>query len=147
MTKDTQKSLLEALYTRLTADALLMAACGGIVRVYMSWAEPDATFPYLVHRIDFQGWTDDYSPMRTGKYLVDLWSYSVNADSILAIRTEVLRLLNGLTFSTTEVDVARLWLQTDAFVPESTQGIWHYVMQFTIWSRGTDTNGRPLHDD
>ena len=143
---DTQKSLLTAIYNRLTADAGLITTCGGTVRLYPVWAEPDAKFPYLVHRIDFQGWTEDYSPMRTGKYLVDLWSYSANADSILAIRTEVLRLLNGLTFSTAEVDVARLWLQTDGFIPESTQGIWHYTMQFTIWAKADD-NGQPLHDD
>jgi hypothetical protein len=146
MTVDTQKSLLTSIYNLLTADAALKAACGGTVRLYPVWAEPDATFPYLVHRIDFQGWVSEYNPLREGKYLIDLWSYSVNADEILAIRTEVLRLLNGLTFSTTEVDVARTWLQTDGFVPESTQGIWHYAMQFTIWAKA-DSNGQPLHDD
>ena len=146
MTVDVQKSLLGALYTRLTTDATLITACGGTVRLYPVWALPDAAFPYLVNRIDFQGWTTDYSPMRTGKYLIDLWSYSVNADEILAIRKEVLRLLNGYKFSTTEVDVARLWLQTDSFIPESTQGIWHYAMQFTIWAKA-DNNGQPLHDN
>ena len=143
----TVKSLLTAIYNRLTQDSGLIALMGAIPRVYAVWAEPDALFPYIVTRIDFTGWVADYSPLRNGKYLVDLWSYSVNADEILAIRKEVLRLLNGYKFSTTEVDDARLWLQTDAFVPESTQGIWHYAMQFNIWSRGTDTNGRPLHDD
>ena len=146
MTKDTQKSILESLYTRLTTDATLITACGGTVRLYPVWAEPDAAFPYLVHRIDFQGWTVDYSPMRTGKYLIDLWSYTATADSILAIRTEVLRLLNGYTFSTTEVDVARTWIQTESFIPESTQGIWHYAMQFNIWAKADD-NGQPLHDN
>lgn len=143
---DSQKELLTAIYNTVTADVALKAAMGGTVRLYPVWAEPDADFPYLVHRIDFQGWVADYSPVRRGNYLIDLWSYSVNADEILAIRTEVLRLLNGVTFATTGVDMARLWLQTDGFVPESTQGIWHLAMQFTIWATA-DENGQPLHDD
>ena len=147
MTVDIQKSLLGYIYTLLTADATLMTACGGTVRLYPVWAEPDAVFPYLVDRIDFTGWVNEYSPIRNGKYLIDLWSYSPNADSILAIRKEVNRLLNGLKFTTAEVDVARLWLQTDGFVPESTQGIWHYTMQFNIWVLNGDEDRQPLHDD
>jgi hypothetical protein len=100
-----------------------------------------------VDRIDFTGWVNEYSPIRNGKYLVDLWSYSPNADSILAIRKEICRLLNGLKFATAEVDNARLWLQTDGFVPESTQGIWHYTLQFNIWVLNGDEDRQPLHDD
>ena len=65
-----------------------------------------------------------------------------NANEILAIRNEVKRLLNGYEFSTTEVDMAKLWLQTDGFIPEATQNIWHYTMQFNI--RMQETNGKPL---
>lgn len=142
MTKDSTKSILEAIYTRLTADATLTTACGGTVRLYPVLATPDAAFPYLVNRIDLAGWSVEYSPLRKGTYIIDLWSNSTNADEILAIRNEVKRLLNGYEFSTTEVDMAKLWLQTDGFIPEATQNIWHYTMQFNI--RMQETNGKPL---
>lgn len=142
MTVDTQKSILTYIFTRLTTDATLMTACGGTVRLYPVWALPDATFPYLVNRIDLSDWSVYGSPLRKGTYIIDLWSNSTNAEEILAIRTEVKRLLNGLDFSTAEVDMAKLWLQTDGFIPEATQNIWHYSMQFNL--RMQETNGQPL---
>ncbi len=142
MTVDTQKSILTYIYTRLTTDATLVTACGGTVRLYPVWATPDAAFPYLVNRIDLSGWSVDYSPLRTGTYIIDLWSDSTNADEVLAIRNEVKRLLNGLEFSTAEVDMAKIWLQTDGFIPEETQNIWHYTMQFNL--RMQEVNGKPL---
>jgi len=142
MTTDTQKSILTSIYNTLTADATLITACGGTVRLYPVWATPDATFPYLVNRIDLSGWSVYGSPLRKGTYIIDLWSNSTNADEILAIRTEVKRLLNGLDFSTAEVDMAKLWLQTDGFIPESVQNIWHYTMQFDL--RMKEVNGQPI---
>jgi len=142
MTVDTHKSIINYIYNLLTADAGLIAALGGTVRLSLTWAPPDETFPYLVHRIDLAGWSTANSPLRRGTYIIDIWSDSTNADQILAIRNEVKRLLNGLQFATAEVDMAMLWLQTDGFIPEATQNIWHYTMQLNI--RMQELNGQPL---
>ena len=141
MTTDTHKSILASIYNLLTADAGLIAAMGGTVRLYPVWATPDAAFPYLVNRIDLSGWSVEYSPLRKGTYIIDVWSNSTNANEILAIRNEVKRLLNGLQFATAEVDMAMLWLQTDGFIPEAAENIWHYTMQFNI--RMLEENGQP----
>lgn len=141
MTTDTQKSILTAIYNLLTSDVTLKAAMGGTCRLFLTWATPDAEFPYLVNRIDLSGWSVEYSPLRKGTYIIDIWSNSTNANEILAIRNEVKRLLNGLQFVTAEVDMAMLWLQTDGFIPEATQNIWHYTMQFNI--RMLEENGQP----
>lgn len=138
---DRHASALTKIYTTLTDDATLKAAMGGTVRLSLTWAPPDETFPYLVHRIDLTGWSVDHSPLRRGTYIIDIWSDSTNANEIFAIRKEVMRLLNGLQFTTAEVDMAMLWLQTDGFIPEATQNIWHYTMQFNV--RMQEINGQP----
>jgi len=128
-TVDTQKSLLTYLFNLLTTDVTLKAAMGGTVRLYPTWAEPDAVFPYLVHRIDIAA--AEPFMMRQATYYLDIWSDSPNADAILAIRKRLIELLDELEPSTTDIAGGRLWLQTDGFVPESEGGIWHYA---TMWN-------------
>jgi len=128
-TVDTQASLLTYLFSLLTADDTLKAAMGGTVRLYHTWAEPDAEFPYLVHRIDVVA--AEPFVMRQATYYLDIWSDSPNADAILAIRKRIIELLDELEPSTTDIAGGRLWLQTDAFIPETEQGIWHYA---TMWN-------------
>lgn len=130
MTTDTQESLLTALYTRLTADATLMAAMGGSVALYPVWAKPDATFPYLVQRIDMRG--GEIWPERLGTYLLDIWSNSPIATEIIAIRKRIIELLDQYQFNTTDVKNCKLELETDGFVPETEPDIWHYAFLFNL---------------
>ncbi len=130
MTTDTQESLLTALYTRLTADATLQTAMGGSVSLYPVWAKPDATFPYLVQRIEMRA--GDIWPERFGTYLVDIWSNSPIATEIIAIRKRIIELLDEYQFNTTDVKNVKLSLQTDSFVPETEPDIWHYTFQFNL---------------
>ena len=129
VTIDTQKAILTYIYNLLTTDATLKSAMGGTVRLYPTWAKPDAEFPYLVHRLDIA--SVDFFPMRMAAYYLDIWSDSPSAEEILTIRTQIITLLDELEPSIDEVSAARLWLQTDGFVPESEQDIWHYV---TLWN-------------
>lgn len=129
MTLDTQKSLLTYIWTLLTGDADLKTAMGGTVRCYLTWAEPDAVFPYLVHRIDIA--PQEPFPMRQATYYLDIWSDSPNADEILSIRKLIIELLDEIEIITDEVKAARLWSQTEGFIPETEQGIYHYA---TMWS-------------
>jgi len=130
MVLDTQKSILTYLWNLLTGDPDLKKAMSDPVRCYLTWAEPDAEFPYLVHRIDIA--PAEPFPMRQATYYLDIWSDSPNAEEILAIRKLIIELLDELETATAEIAGGRLWLQTDGFIPETEQGIWHYALQFNL---------------
>lgn len=131
MTVDIQKSILTAIYNELTADTTLKAAMGGTVRLYPVWAKVDATFPYLVNRLDMAN-VGDRSPQRKCTYYLDIWSDSPNADETLTIRKQIMTLIDNLDSSTAETTEYFMWIQTDGFVPETTPNIWHYAMQFNL---------------
>ena len=131
MAVDIQKSLLTSIYNLLTTDADLKTAMGGTVRLYLTWAKSNATFPYLVHRIDMNI-GGDWNPQDRDTYLLDIWSDSPNAEEILDIRKLIMGLLDGLDSSTAETTEFFLWRQTDGFIPEVEQGIWHYACQFNL---------------
>ena len=131
MTVDIQESLLTSIYNTLVGDSDLQTAMGGSVRLYPVWAIPDATFPYLVHRIDMNI-GGDWNPQDKDTYLLDIWSDSPSAEEILDIRKRVMDLLDGLDSSTAETTEFYLWRQTDGFIPEVEQGIWHYACQFNL---------------
>jgi hypothetical protein len=130
MTTDIQTSLMTALYNLLTADATLQTAMGGTVRLYPVWAKKDADFPYLVHRIDMRH--ADWNPVIECTYLIDAWSYSTNATAVVAIKNRIVALLDNRDSSTTETTNYHTWIQTETFVPESTDQIFHYAMQFNL---------------
>ena len=129
MTVDTQKSLLTYIYNLLTDDTDLKAAMGGTVRCYPVWAEPDATFPYLVQRLDITREPGTFVVKRATYYL-DIWSDSPNADEALAIRERLIQLLDELVFDTDDVSLVHIEIMSDGFIPETEQGIWHYA---TMW--------------
>lgn len=131
MTVDIQKSLLSYIDNLLFTDTDLIPAMGGAVRLYPVWAKIDAPFPYLVHRIDM-GILGDWSPEAVCTYYLDIWSDSPDAEEILAIRKLIMELLDGLIFSTDETTDCHLWIQTDAFIPEVEQNIWHYACMFNL---------------
>ena len=130
MVVDTQKSLLTYIENLLTIDTDLQTAMGGTVRLALVWAPPDYEFPYLVHRIDIG--VDIFWPGRRAVYYLDIWSHSPNAEETLAIRKIIIELLDELEFSTAEVDRADFYLQTDGFIVESEDGIWHYALMFNL---------------
>ena len=131
MTVDVRRSLINYLWTLLTTDPTLQEVMGGTVRCYLTWAEADAEFPYLVHRLDIRAEEGTFVVQRATYYL-DIWSDSPDADETLAIRKRIIELLDELEFSTDEADRARFILQTDGFIPEMEQGIWHYAFMFNL---------------
>jgi hypothetical protein len=143
MTVDIQESLLVKLYGVLTDDATLASYMGGTVRLYPVWAPPDATFPYLVHRIDMSR-VADWWPIVRCTYLLDIWSYSPSAEEALDIRMRIMSLLDNLESSTDETTEFWLWRQTDGFIPETEENIWHYACQFSLkWLKDSEI-GVPL---
>lgn len=129
MTVDTQKSLLTYLWDLLTGDDSLKSAMGGTVRCYVTWATPDAAFPYLVHRLDIRREPGTHVVQKATYYL-DIWSDSPNSDEVLAIRKRLIELLDEMVFSTDDVTGVHIEIMSDAFVPETEQNIWHYA---TMW--------------
>ncbi len=129
VTVDTQKSLLTYIYDLLTADDDLKSAMGDTVRLYLTWAEADAAFPYLVHRIDIRREPGTHV-IQKATYYLDIWSDSPNADEAVTIRKRLVELLDELIFSTTEVTRVHIEFMSDGFVTEIEQGIWHYA---TMW--------------
>ena len=130
MVIDTQKSIITYIYGVLTEDISLKATMGDTVRLALTWAKPDCEFPYLVHRLDISA--RPFYPECDATYYLDIWSDSPDADETLAIRKRIIELLDELEFSTDEANRARFTLQTDAFIPEMEQGIWHYAFMFNL---------------
>ena len=129
MATDLEKSLMTYIYNLLTTDASLKSAMGETVRLYLAWANPDAEFPYLVHRLAIRKHLGT-EVIQKAAYYLDIWSDSPNAEEILAIRILVVGLLDELVFSTADVKQCHIEFMTSGFIPESEQGIWHYA---TMW--------------
>ena len=131
-TKDTQRALLEYIYTRLTGDATLKAAMGGTVRLRATWAKPDEEFPYLVQRIEFN--STEFWPIRQGTLYLDVWSDSENYNECLEIRRLIIGLLDEHQFDTASNEAVncKLWLQTDGMIEEDALNIWHYATQWNL---------------
>lgn len=126
---DTQKSMLTHLWDLLTEDTGLKGIMSDPVRCYLTWAKPDAEFPYLVHRIEIMRESGTHVIQRASYYL-DAWSDSPDANEILAIRERLIQLLDELVFSTTEIGKAHIEIVSARDLPESEQDIWH---QATLW--------------
>lgn len=138
-----QTALIGKFFTVLTTDPTLATAMGGTWDgtsnpwLYHVWAKPDAAMPYMVHRIDLQA-ASDFWPIRQGTYLLDIWSSSEKIDEAMAIRDRIMTLLDEQCWDiddgegNTVVTACRVWLQTEGFVPEQTDGIIHYVTQWNL---------------
>jgi hypothetical protein len=138
MTLDAQRSLIDHVYSLLTADTALKAAMGGSVRAYPVQAYPDSIMPYIVHRFDLRA-TDSIFPLRQGTYVADIWSDDENTIEILGIRKALVELIDNRNFSNTEISQCRISLQYDNFVPDDMK-VWHYVCQFNVrFYRKTET--------
>ena len=131
MSVDIQESLMTSIYSVLTGDATLKTLMGDTVRLYSIWAKPDAAFPYLVHRIDMAN-VADWSPVRRCTYYLDIWSNSASYEEITDIRQRIFTLIDDLESSTDETSEYVMWIQTDGFVPETAENIFHYSMQFNL---------------
>lgn len=128
---DLHKRILTQLYTTLTEDPTLKSAMGDTVRLYRNWAVPDATFPYLVHTIDLTN--PDWSPIQEGTYIIDIWSNSPNADELLAIRDQIISLIDELYYSAvSEHDGLWFWIQGSRDVIETEQNIQHHNITFNM---------------
>jgi hypothetical protein len=130
MTVDTQVSLITFLHNLFTADPSMISLMGGTVRIYPVWAQVDAEFPYLVHRVDIK--PRDIFPEQTSSYYLDIWFNCPDSANALAVRKRIIELIDELQFSTAEIANGKIGKVGDGFVPETEPDIWHYALQFSI---------------
>ena len=130
MAIDTDKSIIDYIFARLTTDTSLKATMGGTVRLYREWAVPDAAFPYLVHRLEHIA--NDFYPICAARYYLDIWSDSPDSQETTSIRKRIIELLDEIEFSTTEADRAVFCMKINRFEPEAEQDIWHYAFEFNL---------------
>ncbi len=142
---DVRRSLIDYLWSRLTTDSLLKTIMGGTVRCYLTWATPDAEFPYLVHRLDIRNEPGAYPIMRAS-YFLDIWSNSDDASEVSLIRQRIIQLLDQLVFSTDDVDQCHIEFMSDGDIPVDELGIRHYAFIWEIIfrrdSEATSIEGR-----
>lgn len=146
---DTIHAFVYAIYYYLKDDSDLAADFDGSTEwLHHVMAAKDAPFPYLVHRISSR--SEDPWVMRQGVYDLDVWDYARTADRVYRIRKHLVRLLDraviglreGGTFLTCfqpgaipdkpELVAARLYMDTDGWVPDNTELIWHYSFAFDM---------------
>ena len=127
---DTQTSFLTFIFNLLTADSSLKTFMGGEVRLFPVWAQEDAEFPYLVHRLDIK--RGDIFPLARASYYIDIWADDPNSTAVLNVRKRIIELIDELRFSTNEIANGEIHILGDGFVPETEPDIWHYALQFEI---------------
>ena len=133
---DLQTALNSKLHSVMTGDATLATAMGGSVALYPVWAKSDAPMPYICHRFDLRP-NDGEWVTRSGTYVVDIFSSSNNFAEAMAIKDRIITLVDHQSWDissggTVYVRGLRLDLQTEGFVTEETEEVWHYVMQFNV---------------
>lgn len=141
MATDLITLLLTQMSTTLTGAASMTTAMGSAHSatapwLYHLWAKPDAPMPYICHRFDLRA-NDGEWVTRSGTYQVDIYYSSNAATEALAIRDAIITLLDQQSWDissggTEYVTALRLWLQTEGFVPEDSEEVWHYTMQFNL---------------
>jgi len=132
MVLSSRTSIITYIYNLLTTDADLVAAMTDPITLAHEWAQPDAVFPYLVHRLEIGQDDGNFYPRRLATYYIDIWSDSPNATEAETISKIIIGLLDELEFTTDEVERARFELISDVPVVETEQDIWHYNLTFNL---------------
>lgn len=137
MSMSTHEAIITALWSTIKGDPEMQAIMAhhppSQEWLYWTWAETDAPFPYLVHRLDDAVVPDQWG-MSQATYYLDLWDDSPNAGRILTMRGRLIALLDRSTVEVPgkEVLAARMFLDSTGAVPEPEPGIHHYAMLWTI---------------
>jgi hypothetical protein len=129
---DTSRALIEAVETLLTADATLISAMGGLVRLRYDHAVQDEANPYIV--LDFAGEPDvRLWAMEEAEVTLTLWSKSGNAVQLWAMRDRVLLLLDQLWMTITEMGDGVRWRKIiDQNIPTDERDWWRCEIIFAV---------------
>ena len=118
----------------LTQDEELKTLCGGSVRLYNTWADPNAKFPYLVHRMHERPLLDGAITELT--YYLDIWDYDEKSMArLLDLRSRIVALLDMTVLTMPSGGSARFRYSSGGEVPEETAGIRHFA---TLWDVRVD---------
>jgi len=130
---DTVNAIITALWTILTGDATLKTLCGGTVRCYFPMATSSPDFPYLNHDLD-PGIVPAQWSIVDADYSLDIWEYSPKAASTLAIRDQIITLLDqrAITTASGEIIGGRLALVNGGFIDTDQEHVRHYAMAWQL---------------
>jgi len=140
------EGMLTAFWNMITTDAELQELLDRKIKVFPSWAERDAQFPYIIHRFEL----NPLIPMalREASYFVHIWDYKDRADRLLQIRDHIIRIIDDKHFDvntngqaiapgtgrpgTLLAESVRTFSDTEQFVQKEDQNIWQYVIVFHV---------------
>lgn len=101
---------------------------GQLASLHHVWAPPDAKFPYLVHRLGTQ---ESEPPIIPGIYYLDIWDYAPSSHRLWSIRNQIASLIDQAEpYTGNGITGLRIFKGVENFIPEDTEGIWHYSMMF-----------------
>jgi|UniRef100_A0A7C2WDZ7 hypothetical protein len=130
MTLSSDDLIVEAVWSRLAADSMLASLMGGRARQYHEWAEPDAPFPYLVHR--FRSAPAPTPGMRLGTYVIDIWDHAPTAARLAAIQRRLTELLDLAYLELPELGIVRFWNERWEPVPQDEKNIWRRTSEWGV---------------
>lgn len=135
--------LRHEIWNLLAEDEALQALFKEEVRLYNTWADKDAKFPYLVHRTQEKPLPDGV--ITDVDYYLDIWDNNEAVVRMLEIRQRLVALLDGRVLVCNSGAIARLKYFSGGDIPEDTQGIQHYATQWKIrMDRTADIKAKEL---
>ena len=126
---DATRAVLQAIYDALTADAQLGE------RIGTHWQGPyhrtpvDATFPFLVHKLDTSEGLDNAT--KPAVYTLEVWDYGESTDAIWTIRERLMALLDMARLAATGQGILRLWHASDTWMPNEDRNVMTLALTFT----------------
>lgn len=146
----TEDSITTAIWNKMHYDSEIQELVGRTEDiVHLVWAKKDNPLPYLVHRLVDR--STDHWTIRDCPYYLDIWDYNPQATRVYKLLSRVKELLDKsyVGFFNEGEDpyfavvkpskgeympdtvIGRVNYDTGDFIPEETEGIWHYA---TVWN-------------
>lgn len=127
---DATKAVLQAVYDALLADTDLAEAIGDHYQGPYHRTPVDATFPFLVHKLDTGEGLDNAT--KPAVYTIEVWDYGETTDHLWAIRARLMALLDMARLTAPTQGVVRLWHASDAWMPNEDRNVMTLALTFTV---------------
>lgn len=132
---DIEGAIITLLYSAIKSNANLQALFSNHADdqewLYYVWAQRDAPFPYLVHRLD----TDvalDTQNFENSVYYIDIWDYNTTVDRLWQIRSELTKLLEGMYANIPEAGSIRIKKIRSRPLPTDATNVWREGLEFSV---------------
>ena len=127
---DVTEAVLTAAYNTLLNDTDLKEAVGPHFEGPYHRTPVDATFPFIVHRLDTTEGLDNATKPAT--YSVEVWDYGETTNTIWSIREALMALLGLGRITVTNQGTARFWHSNDVWMPNEDRNVMTLTLIFTV---------------